>query len=71
VEVKKQLVHKEEKIIQFAKRLQRLEEAQARQTQEEDDEWRLHIFAKRHHHHQPQSPHSFAFVKLPNFSGSN
>jgi len=37
VEVKKQLVHKEEKISQFVKRLQRLEEAQVRQTQEEED----------------------------------
>ena len=48
MEVKKQLVHKEEKLSQFAKRLQRLEEVQARQNQQDEDEWRLHNFAKRH-----------------------
>ena len=69
MEVKKQLVHKEEKLIQFAKRLQRLEEAHARKHQEDEDEWRLTNFDARHHQHQPQ--HSFAFVKLPGFSGSN
>ena len=71
VEVKKCLVHKEKKLSQLAQRLQRLEEAQARQTQEEEDEWRLHTFAKWHHQHQPQPPHSFDFVKLPSFSASN
>jgi len=29
----------------------------------------VHNFDKRHHQHQPQ--HSFDFVKLPSFSGSN
>jgi len=71
VEVQKQLVHKEEKLCQFAKRFQRLEQAQARKNQQEEDEWRLHNFFKRQHHHQPQQEHSFNFVKLPSFSGSN
>jgi len=43
VEVKKQLVHKNEKLSQFVQRLQRLEEAQARQNQEEEEEWRFPI----------------------------
>jgi len=34
VGVKKRLIHKDEKISKLAKRLQRLEEAQARQNQE-------------------------------------
>jgi len=71
MEVKQQLVHKEEKLSQFAKRLQRLEEAHARQNQQDEDEWSLHNFAKRHHQHQSQQQHSFNFVKLPSFSGSN
>jgi len=71
VEVQKQLVHKEEKLSQFAKRLQRLEEAHARQNQEDEDKWRWTNFDARHHHHRPQSQHSFAFVKLPSFSESN
>ena len=29
------------------------------------------IFPKKHHHHQPQQQHSFNFVKLPSFHGSN
>ena len=71
MEVQRQLVHKEEKLSQFAKRLQRLEEAHVRQNKKDEDERRLHTFAKRHHQHQPQPSHSFAFVKLPSFSGSN
>jgi len=59
------------KLSKFAKRLQRLEEAHARQNPQEEDEWRLHTFAKQHHQHQPQQQHSFNFVKLPSFSGSN
>jgi len=70
VEVQKQLVHKEETLSQFAKRLKRLEEAHARENEQDEDEWSLHNFAKRHHH-QPQQQHSFNFVKLPSFSGSN
>jgi len=70
VEVKKRLVHKDKKISKLAKRLQRLEEAQARKNQEEEEEWRLNNFDKRHHQHQPQPQHSFDFVKLPSFSGS-
>jgi len=33
----------------------------------------IHIstFAKRHHQHHHQPQHSFDFVKLPTFSGSN
>jgi len=79
------MVHKDEET-QIAKRLQRLEEAQARQTQEkrwelpiatrhsmhygsQEHVWRVHNFDKRHHQHQPQ--HSFDFVKLPSFNGSN
>jgi len=89
VEVKKRLVHKDEKISQLAKRLQRLEGAQARKIQErrleppraprpsmhygsQEHDGLVHTFVKRHHqhhHHQPQ--HSFDFVKLPSFSGSN
>jgi len=51
--------------------LQRLEEAQARQNQQDENEWSLHNFAKRHHQHQPQQQHFFNFVKLPSFKGSN
>ena len=69
VEVKKRLVHKDEKLSQFAQRFQRLEEAHARQSQEEEEEWRLTKFDARHHQHQPQ--YCFNFVKLPSFSGSN
>ena len=36
VEVKKQIAHKDEKISQLAKRLQRLEEVHARQNQQDD-----------------------------------
>jgi len=71
MEVKKQIVHKDEKISQLAQRLQRLEEAQARQNQQNEDKWSLHNFAKRHNHHQPQQQHSFNFVKLPSFHGFN
>jgi len=84
VEVKMQLVHKDEKISQLAKRLQRLEEAQARQIQERRLELpraprpSMHYGSQEHdglvhtlakQHHQPQ--HSFDFVKLPSFSRSN
>ncbi|XP_068466340.1 uncharacterized protein [Phaseolus vulgaris] len=31
----------------------------------------VHTFAKRHHQHHHQPQHSFDFVKLPSFSGSN
>ena len=31
----------------------------------------MHNFDKRHHQHQQQPQHSFDFVKLPSFSGSN
>ena len=31
----------------------------------------VHTFAKRHHQHHHQAQHSFDFVKLPSFSGSN
>ena len=31
----------------------------------------MHNFSKKHHHHQPQQKHSFNFVKLPSFHGSN
>ena len=88
VEVKKRLVHKDEKISQLVKRLQRLEEAQARQIQErrleppraprpsmhygsQEHDGLVHTFAKRHHQHHHQPQHSFDFVKLPSFSGSN
>ena len=88
VEVKKRLVHKDEKISQLAKRLQRLEEAQVRQNQErrlesprpprpsmhngsQEHDWRVHTFAKWHHQHHHQPQHSFDFVKLPSFNGSN
>jgi len=88
VEVKKRLVHKDEKISQLAKRLQRLQEAQARKIQErrleppraprtsmnygsQEHDWRVHTFAKRNHQHHHQPQHSFDFVKLPSFSGSN
>ena len=39
------------------------------ESQEHD--WRVHNFDKRHHQHQQQPQHSFDFVKLPSFSGSN
>ena len=68
VEIKKQIVHEDEKLSQLA---QRLEEAQARKNQQNKDKWSLHNFAKRHHQHQPQQQHSFNFVKLPSFHGSN
>ena len=71
VEVKQQLVHKEDKLIQLAGRLQSLKEAHARQNQQDEDKWRLHNFSKRQHQHQPQQQHSFNFVKLPSFHGSN
>jgi len=88
MEVKKRMVHKEEEISQLAKRVQKLEEAQARHTQErrwepprttrhsmhygsQEHDWRVHNFDKRHHQHQQQPQHSFNFVKLPSFSGSN
>jgi len=71
VEVLKKLVHKEDKLSQLAKRLQRLEEAQARRNQQDEDKWSLHNFAKRHYQYQPQQQHSFNFVKLPSFHGSN
>ena len=51
--------------------MQRLEEVHARKIQQDKDEWSLHNFSKRHHQHQPQQHHSFNFVKLPSFSGSN
>ena len=60
-----------DKLSQFAKRLQRLEEAQARRNQQDEDKWSLHNFAKRHHQHQPQQQHSFNFVNLPRFHESN
>ena len=76
------------KISQLAKRLQRLEEAQASQNQErrlelpraprpsmhygnQEHDGQVHTFAKRHHQHHHQPQHSFDFVKLPSFSGSN
>ena len=31
----------------------------------------MHNFDKRHHQHQQQPQHSFDFVKLPSFSGTN
>jgi len=34
-------------------------------------DWQMHNFDKRQHQHQPQPQHSFDFVKLPSFSGSN
>jgi len=88
VEVKKRMVHKDEEISQLVKRLQRLEEAQARQTQErrwespritrnsmhygsQEHDWRVHNFDKWHHQYKQQPRHSFDFVKLPSFSGSN
>ena len=71
VEVKKQIVLKDEKISQLAKRLQKLEEVHARQNQQDKDKRSLHNFSKKHHHHQPQQQHSFNFVKLPSFHGSN
>ena len=71
VEVKKQIIHKDEKLRQLTQRLQRLEQAQARQSQQDEEKWSLHNFAKRHHQHQPQQQHSFNFVKLPSFHGSN
>jgi len=37
----------------------------------QEHDWRVHNFDKRHHQHQPQPQHSFDFVKLPSFSGSN
>jgi len=51
--------------------LQRLEEAQARQNEQNEDKWSLHNFSKRHRQHQPQQQHSFNFVTLASFSGSN
>jgi len=88
VEIKKRIVHKDEKKSQLAKRLQRLEEAQARQNQErrlkssraprpsmhygsQEHDWLMHTFSKRHHQHHHQPQHSFDFVKLHSFSGSN
>jgi len=66
VEVKKLVVHKDEKLSQIAQRLQRLEEAHARENQEEKEEWRLTNFDAWH---QPQ--YCFDFVKLHSISGSN
>jgi len=40
-------------------------------SKKEEHDWRVHNFDKRHHQHQQQSQHSFDFVKLPSFSGSN
>ena len=37
----------------------------------QEHDWRVHNFDKWHHHHQQQPQHSFDFVKLPSFSGSN
>ena len=68
--------------------MQRLEEAQARQTQEmrrepprttrhsmhygsQEHDWQVHNFDKRHHQHQQKPQHSFDFLKLPSFGGSN
>jgi len=86
VEAKKRMVHKDEEISQLAKRLQKLEEGQARQTQER--RWEpprairhsMHYGSQEHdwrvhnfdkRHHQHQPQHSFDFVKSPSFSGSN
>jgi len=46
VEVKKQIVHKDEKISQLAQRLQRLEQAHARKNQQDEDKWSLIILPK-------------------------
>ena len=35
----------------------------------QEHDWQVHNLDKRHHQHQPQ--HSFDFVRLPSFSGSN
>ena len=37
----------------------------------QEHDWRVHTFAKRHHQHKQQPKHSFDFLKLPSFSGSN
>jgi len=71
VEVKNQIFHKDDKISQLAKRLQRLEDVHAKQHQQDEDKRSLHNFSKKNHHHQPQQQHSFNFVKLPSFHGSN
>jgi len=44
VEVKKQIFYKDEKLSQLEQRLQRLEEAQARKNQQNEDKCSLHNF---------------------------
>ena len=38
------------------------------ESQEEDQDWRMHHFEEMCHQHQPSKP-SFSFIKLPSFSG--
>jgi len=39
-------------------------------SQEEEQEWRMHQYDERRHPHQPSKP-SFAFIKLPSFNGES
>ena len=61
VEVKKRMVHKDEEISQLAKRLQRLEESQARQTQER--RWEL-LRTTRHFMHYGSQEHDWQVLGL-------
>jgi len=40
------------------------------ESQEEEQDWRVHNFEERCHQHQPPNP-SFPFVKLPSFNGES
>ena len=40
------------------------------ESQEEDQDWRMHHFEERRHQHQSSKP-SFPFIKLPSFSGES
>ena len=42
-----------------------------RSYEDEDQDWRVHNFEERRHHHQHQPKNSFSFVKLPSFSGGS